>query len=78
MSDYFGILQQQQPQELAGNGREAPEDAPANPPLPIDMKVVCYCRDCRLHDGHGACRLRQIRIGDGWCCDYQPPVKQGD
>ena len=63
MGDYFGILQQQQPQELADNGREPPEDAPANPPLPIDMKVVCDCRDCRLYDGHGACRLRQIRIG---------------
>ena len=34
MGDYFGIIPQQQPQELADNGREAPEDAPANPLSP--------------------------------------------
>ena len=71
MSDYFGIHQQQ----TAADDAEPHVDAPA--PLPTKLRVVCECRDCRLHDGSG-CRLRQIRIFEGCCSDYMPPARLGD
>ena len=74
MGDYFGIMGKaaQQHDDDAAQAADV-QASPVPEPLPLDVKVVCRCDDCILNDGHGACRLRQITISEGWCNDYRHP-----